>query len=853
MPQARPFYRPFFVLSALLLLCLALPQAGNSQTQQLSLSDSSWQLHTPSGHSYAAPLPGNVFIHLWQHGQIAEPFAHDHEQANKHIETKDYSYSCRFSLSPQLLQQDYITISFYGLDTYASITLNGHQLLQSQNMFRSYTIDAKRWLKRHNQLVIHFRSATAAAEPLFDAYPLPLPADNDRHHKATSVFTRKAPYQYGWDWGPRYVGQGVWQPIVLRAQQGLRVLKHRLWQQALSADNTAEVGIQMQLHSPLAQEVQLRIFSHDSLCLQQAISLQAGHNSLQQHFNMPHITRWQPNGTGTARLYNFSIQLLSSTDTLWHKTQSLGFRDIELRQPQDSIGQAFTFYVNGQAVYAKGANYIPQDIFPSQVQPQQYRRLLSQAQQAHFNMIRVWGGGIYEQDLFYRLCDSLGLMVWQDFMFACSLYPADSLFRQEVSAEAQEQIERLRDHACLALWCGNNEINELWHNWGYQKKYGYSAADSAWLWHNYQSIFQLLLPQLVHSYDSNSSYLESSPVWGWGHQESMTDGDSHYWGVWWGQQDFEVYARKLPRFASEFGFQSLPALSTILRFTDSSQLSLYSPDLQAHQKSSIGNKTIMDYMLRYFPAPQSFEAMIYISQLTQAYGLHIALSAQRHASPRCMGSLFWQLNDCWPALSWSAIDYYGQQKALYYTAKHDFSSLLIRSQMNEKGIETSVASDSGHKVKAVLHTQLLSIGGDTLYSLQQQIEVGAHSANTYQSLPYHRLPSIDSSQHYIHCQLTQGNTLLAEDYHFLALPKHLQLPATSIHITAGQQPNTFVVENNGQHLAYAVYLSSDMLGNFSNNFFHLPAGQKKLIHFTAKQTGNTLSADEIQIQTLSNE
>lgn len=836
-------------LSLIFNACRQNEEANFKAYTSLCLSDSSWQIQTPEGEYWQVKVPGNNYTDLWQANKIKAPFEGDNELKYKAIENKDFSYNCHFSLSNTQLALTYHQLVFNGLDTYATVSLNDSIILQSKNMFRTYKIEVADLLQTNNHLKINFRSAIQAADSLYEAYPLPLPADNDRNPKATSVFTRKAPYQYGWDWGPRYVGQGIWQPIYLHSSRSIQIHSHRLWQVDLN-DDKARVGIQLDFTAEDKQELQLQITQENRICLHTNLKATKGKNNFQHSFTIADIERWYPNGMGNPRLYPFKISIYKQDSLLWENTQKIGFRHIQLQRQTDSIGESFSFYVNGQAVYAKGANYIPQDVFPTEVKPTQYRRLLQQAKEAHFNMIRVWGGGIYEQDLFYHLCDSLGLMVWQDFMFACSLYPADSNFLQEVKTEAQQQIVRLRDHACMALWCGNNEINELWHNWGYQKKYGYSSADSAWLWHNYQRLFQELLPQMVQTYDSTRYYLESSPVFGWGHKESMTHGDSHYWGVWWGKQDFEEYAKKTPRFSSEFGFQSIPALNTILSFTDSSQLELYSIHLKAHQKSSIGNQTIMDYIVRYFPKPHNFNELIYISQLTQAYGLHMAFAAQRQAKPHCMGTLFWQLNDCWPAISWSAIDYHGQQKALYYTAKRDFNTFMLNCQTNAEQIEIKMVSDSLYPCTAKLQYAITDMQGNAIYSQNKEIKIEANSAQTYAYINRKELLNINPSKHYIHCQLWHNNILLAENYHFLAKPKDLALAPTNLQLKATSKPNIFTIENKGEHFAYGVYLSCATFGNFSNNFFHLPAGKKQMILFQPIDNKKVIKEEQISIQHL---
>ena len=358
--------------------------------------------------------------------------------------------------------------------------------------------------------------------------------------------------------------------------------------------------------------------------------------------------------------------------------------NVTLRQEQDSIGQSFTFYRNGKPIFVKGANWIPVHSFPvlDSANRARYRHLLISAKEAHFNMIRVWGGGIYEPDYFYHLCDSLGIMVWQDFNFSCALYPSDSAFLNNVKAEAEEQVRRIAQHPCVVLWCGNNEVKNGWEDWGWQQQYQWTPEQIATLQHGIDTLFGIngILANAVKQYDPlHRAYITSSPLFGWGHPECVTHGDSHYWGVWWGEQPFEMYKEKTGRFMSEYGFQSYPDYSTVCRYCPDDQRYIDSPVMKSHQKHGRGLEIIDKAMRQYYGVDSrslSLEDFCYVSQLLQAWGTGYGIFQHLQQQPHCMGTLFWQLNDCWPVASWSSIDCYGNWKALHYRARDLYSDTV---------------------------------------------------------------------------------------------------------------------------------------------------------------------------------
>lgn len=362
------------------------------------------------------------------------------------------------------------------------------------------------------------------------------------------------------------------------------------------------------------------------------------------------------------------------TDASWKNA----LKKVELVQQPDSAGRSFYFRINDQPVFMKGANWIPADVFLPRIGKDKYRQLLIAAKEAHFNMLRVWGGGIYEDDAFYDLCDSLDIMVWQDFMFAGAMYPGDSAFMESVRQEAIDNIKRLRHHPCIVLWCGNNEMDEAWHNWGWQQQFRLTAPDSARLWKDYTKLFHELLPQLVTEYDGTRPYIATSPMHGWGRKQSMTEGDSHYWGVWWGLEPIEKYKEKIPRFMSEYGMQAMPDWETIRQFSSPGDWDTASAVMKTHQKHPTGYKTLATYLQQNGYHPTSFRAFANATQDLQARALSTAITAHMNAAPYCMGTLFWQFNDCWPVSSWSVVDYYGRKKKAYHTVKKLYAKPVRR-------------------------------------------------------------------------------------------------------------------------------------------------------------------------------
>lgn len=473
---------------------------------------------------------------------------------------------------------------------------------------------------------------------------------------------------------------------------------------------------------------------------------------------------------GEQPLYDFEVVLKKGDRVLDTKRFKTGIRTFEMVDEPDSIGRAFYFKVNGVPIYAKGANYVPEEMIETWINADNTLRLLRMAQDAHFNMLRVWGGGIYPSDDFFNICDSLGILVWQDFMYAGTMYPGDKTFLDNARIEAEEQIRRLASHPSLALWCGGNEISEGYYNWGWQKSLGWSEEDNQAIKEDYDQLFKYILPWSVEIYDGSRPYWPSSPSKGWGRPESLTEGDVHYWGVWWGEQPYEMYREKVGRFNSEYGYQSYPDYSTLQKIAQGKALSKDAKVIEAHQKHPRGTRQIDDFIKRYYPDvhPKDFEEYVHLSQLSQAYGMEVAIEAHRTAKPYNMGTLYWQLNDAWPVTSWSSIDYYGNPKVFHERLKTLYAPVLLSVDRKDYGV--FVTSDLLRDIDGTLSVTVCDQEDRPLFEQEVKVEMDANENRKYvvEGLA-EALRNADLKKVYVKLRLTEGETLTAErKYHFFA-------------------------------------------------------------------------------------
>ncbi|HYY96248.1 MAG TPA: glycoside hydrolase family 2 TIM barrel-domain containing protein, partial [Pyrinomonadaceae bacterium] len=566
------------VLTAAFLLLLAAAHAASAQTAKDSRQGAKARIFLHAGWKFreagkgewrAATVPGCVHTDLLANKLIEDPFYRDDEPKLQWIGKTDWEYQTTFDVPPRLLQREHVELVFEGLDTYATVTLNGSVLLEADNMFRTWRADAKRLLKPGaNTLRVLFRSPVNEILPLMAKMSYQLPASNDQGEK-TSPFTRKAPYQYGWDWGPRFVTSGIWRPVSLEAWDAARVESLRVVQKQLGRDS-AQLTAEVEVVSTGERDATVVVenLTDKSAPIAQPVKLAAGANQVAVNFRINKPRLWWPNGMGEHALYDIRVRLLTpgKDHDIFREVDAaaarVGLRTVELRQQPDKEGKSFTFVVNGVPVFMKGANWIPADSFPTRMTRERYRQLVESARDARMNMLRVWGGGIYESDDFYELCDEMGILLWQEFMFACSMYPGDPAFLENVRAEAVDNVKRLRNHPSIVIWCGNNEIETAWQHWGWKQNL------PAKLWDDYKKIFHGVLPEVVAAYDPARPYWPSSPSSNLEDDpDSQRMGDVHYWEVWHAAKPFNEYERQHPRFMSEYGFQSFPQIETVNAYT----------------------------------------------------------------------------------------------------------------------------------------------------------------------------------------------------------------------------------------------------------------------------------------------
>jgi len=787
------------------------------QTTERNLDLEVWKFKKVSEEQwFDATVPGTVHTDLYANQLIPDPFYSDNEKKLQWIENEDWCYQTTFSVSPLELKNQSCLLQFDGLDTYAEVYLNGTKILMTNNMFRTWKVDVKKMLKLgDNTLTITFKSAVKMAQEEAKKLPYVLPGDE-------KIFVRKAQYQFGWDWGPRLVTAGIYKPIKLVFWNAAQIEKVNYSQEVLT-DEVARLTFKATVNCLKSGKYSLKI--NDKI---QNIDLKMGSNEVSVPFEIKKPKRWWTNGLGEAFLYPFEITLSQNGKILSQKKLNIGLRTIELVQEQDAKGKSFYFKLNGLPVFMKGANYIPADSFLPRASDSIYKKTVQNAVAANMNMLRVWGGGVYADDTFYEACDQNGILVWQDFMFACAMYPGDATFLQNVQNEVIDNVTRLQNHPCIALWCGNNENDEGWHNWGWQKQYHYTEKDSTNIWSDYQKLFHDVIPNTLNHLlaPSENRYWPSSPSIGWGKKESLTQGDAHYWGVWWGKEPFEIYKKKVGRFMSEYGFQGMPNVETFLSFAPKSELNFNSDAVKNHQKHPTGYATINEYMERDYKVPSSFEDYIYVSQLLQAEGMKTAIEAHRRAMPNCMGSLFWQLNDCWPVTSWSAVDYYGRWKALQYQAKRSFENLLISVTENETDYQIYIVNDETKVYEGDFVVKLLDFKGKEIWKINESVETAGNSSELRFEIPKENVAVSEKAKTFLTISYKTKDGKVVETQYYFVKPKELTLLKPHLQY---RKINDVTLEITSDVLAKNVYLSAPEKPFFSDNYFDVLPNQKVII------------------------
>lgn len=637
-------------------LCIA----GGLAAQELIIPlDSGWTMGPADGaQRYPAHVPGVVHTDLLRAGVIPDPYQGMNVDSVQWIERKDWTYERMFQVDAALVAHGHIDLVFHGLDTFADVYLNDSLLGHADNMFRTWAFPLKGALHPGPaRLKVVFRSPIREGLARRKAFGLQLPADNEAGAEKVSPYIRKAAYQFGWDFAPRLVTSGIWQPVELRCWDEVRL--NDLFVDARPRDpDLTDLWISVVVHSESADPLQLQAYV-DGRCVEQwRITPKARVDTLRFLASVKGLGAWWPQGSGEHPMYRFVLEGSRKGRICSHAEQQVGVRTVELDRRRDSIGEAFTFRVNGRAIFMKGCNLVPPDMFLPRAGDSAWVALVRHMQRAHMNMVRVWGGGVYPPDAFFSACDTAGILVWQDLMFA-NLTPGDAAFTANVEAEVRDQAVRWRGHPSLALICGNNELDVAWANWGWQATYGLHGADSARVWNYQVALFEERIPRVLSMTDV--PYVPTSPLSNWGSAAGLRNGDLHYWGVWHGDSAFASFRTNVGRFVSEYGFQSYPDSAEWARYLPASALRWDGPEVRARQRSYKGDRPILEAIVReQGPVPDGFAARCDASRQLQALACREAAQAHLDARPWCMGSLCWQLNSPWPGPSWSLLDQDGR-------------------------------------------------------------------------------------------------------------------------------------------------------------------------------------------------
>ena len=748
----------------------------------LALSTARWSFRDVSRRSIwrTAVVPGCVHQDLLRHRLLPDLFWGTNEAAVQWVGEHDWEYRASFTVAPALLAEEVVELVADGLDTVATLTLNGQEVARVDNMFTGYRWDVRAWLRPgRNELRVLFGNAPEYLRTHRPGHTPPVEF-NDPVGGCTRI--RKQQCQFGWDWGPRLITAGIWRDLRLEGWSGNRLAAIRVTQ-----THTPAGPVLLDLAPELARPAA-------SVSLAWGLSLDGElvHEGEGSRIVVTAPQLWWPNGQGAQPLYELAVVATQDGREIGRWSRRLGLRTIVLDRHADQWGESFQFVVNGRPVFAKGANWIPAHSLPAGLTRADYARDLVAAAQAHMNMIRVWGGGIYESEDFYDLCDELGLLVWQDFMLACSLYPADPAFQESVRAEAAFQIVRLRHRACLALWCGNNEV------------YGCNAhhlATHAAAWADYEALFHQVLPAALAAHDGATPYWPSSP-WrgrpGAEYELGVERGDTHYWDVWHARKSVQEYELRPFRFCSEYGMQSYVSPETQATFCPPDDGNVFGPTMENHQKNRFGNQIILDYVSRRYRFPKDQEALIYLSQVNQAHCMQVGTEFYRRSTPRCMGALYWQLNDCWPVASWSSIEFTGRWKALHHVARRFFAPALVSAQV--LGEETTVTGnyrrstlhavelytvyDAPTPAAGLLRWDLFHLDGRLLLGGSQRVALRSGESVRQRTLDLAQPLAQHGPDHvYLRLALDLDGVCVSEDTVFLAAPRFLALPKAKTKVT----------------------------------------------------------------------
>ena len=788
-----------------------------------------WEFYHPIKKEwYSFGKAGSIQEKLMELGELPDPFFGDNEKMYQWIEEHEWKFRSTFYLSEKELSAESLVLNFPNIDTYGEVTINETFLGRTTNFFHPYNFEIKDFVKSgKNTVYLTITPPVMYHKSRYESESFHYPAPNDLAKIKAAPLTRKPQFQFGWDWALRMNTIGFSKPVQLIAAS-TNSIQHCVVNTLYQSSNAATLLYVLETKVPMnAGAISSALFGVHPLIMD---SLPTNH--FQFDFQLENPKLWWPIGFGEPNLYTDTLRLLNSKgEVIDQLIFDFGVRTAHLVQTKDEWGTSYEFKVNDVPIFCKGANYIPQSVFPAAVKDLEIENMIDQMLAANFNMVRVWGGGYYPSDVFYKTCDKKGLLVWQDLMFACAMYPGDSEFLNNVETELNYQIPRITAHPSVILINGNNEVDVAWKNWGFQLQYSLSDKSQKVIEKAYTDLFHTLANKVVSTWTS-TSYIHTSPLSNWGKDELYNHGSQHYWGVWHGTDPMSNFATKIGRFNAEYGFQSFPEFSTLSSFSDRKDWDLNSKVMKHHQKSYVGNGMILKHTTKLFGEPKSFEEFVYFAQLTQAHAVSSAINGHRLDAPRCMGTLYWQLNDCWPAPTWSSIDYYGNWKALHYAVRDDYRQVAILKKTDSNGnVQLFLKSDDPKSNESAVQVvlEVYNLDGVMLSSSTQKLAIDYMeqiSLGTFKQ--QNQIVKVLVGNKY------ERSFLLSQQKSFEGNAKYL-LSIENLDLT--QKTGTLRLENT-DFMADVWFYSSVLGVHFNNNFEHFLPGVHLIPFIFTNQIGD---------------
>lgn len=802
------------------------------QTATLS---GSWEFRRHGSENWhKATVPGGIYGDLLNSDLIDDPYERDNELDVQWVGESDWEYRRTVTLDGEFFDHERITLQCDGLDTVATVTVNGDVVGESDNMFRGYEFDVADALTAgENEIRVRFRSPVEYAAERSAAHPYDVPTLRYPVDQPARNFIRKAQCHFGWDWGPCLPTVGIWRDIRLVAHSSPRVeyvtpvQRHR--------PGAVELDVRVGLTVPTAGEYTVTA-AVDGAVETREVALDSD-DEIELSLTVEDPDLWWPSTHGDQPLSDLDVTVEGAES---HSvTERIGFREIELvREPdEDGDGEGFHFRVNGEPIFARGANWIPADALYRNATTEVYDDLLSSAVDANMNAIRVWGGGYYERDEFYRLCDEKGLLVWQDFMFACAQYPADDEFVASVEAEARYQVRRLSSNPSVALWCGNNELEVGVESW---------FADSEnidRLEADYDRLFRGTLKDVVDEEDPSRPYWSASPSSGPDRvdPENENRGDIHYWGVWHEGKPFSAFQETEPRFVSEFGYQSFPSVETVADVVPEDQHNPTAPLMEHHQRNEGGNKRILQRMADHFRMPSNFDDFVYLSQIQQGMAIRTAVEHWRRLKPHCMGAIYWQLNDLWQCASWSSVEYGGGWKALHHMARRFYAPTLLSMVEDGDDLELWLTTDGTESFSGTVAVEAVTMDGKRLFKGEFDTEGGKSESVRIGRVDIEDALG-DASRADVLFRATPLDFEARPAFHFLVPYKRLSLPDAAVELSMSESDGELTVSASAA--ALFVELQDDRGGRFGDNYFHLAPGEERTVGYEIDGTADGKTVEE---------